>query len=44
MSEKYNKQYINGVWRDGSSDTIFNNVNPRKRKKNGLPPLQTSAS
>ncbi|OCT15459.1 aldehyde dehydrogenase [Paenibacillus pectinilyticus] len=28
MSEHYNKQYINGVWRDGASETIYDNVNP----------------
>lgn len=28
VSDKYNKQYINGVWRDGSSEQLFDNVNP----------------
>jgi acyl-CoA reductase-like NAD-dependent aldehyde dehydrogenase len=28
MSEKYSKLYIDGVWRDGSSETIYDNVNP----------------
>ncbi|MWC29358.1 aldehyde dehydrogenase family protein [Paenibacillus sp. MMS18-CY102] len=28
MSEKYNKQYINGAWRDGSSKQVYDSVNP----------------
>ncbi|WP_106769238.1 aldehyde dehydrogenase family protein [Paenibacillus faecalis] len=28
MSDKYSKLYINGIWRDGSSETIYDNVNP----------------
>ncbi|MDR6555352.1 aldehyde dehydrogenase family protein [Paenibacillus qinlingensis] len=33
MSEKYNKQYINGVWRDGSSDTVYDNINPYNNER-----------
>lgn len=32
MSEKYNKQYIDGVWRDGSSSQSFDNINPYDRE------------
>ncbi|SFS55038.1 aldehyde dehydrogenase family protein [Paenibacillus sp. BC26] len=28
MSDNYNKQYINGVWRDGSSEKVYDSVNP----------------
>lgn len=28
MFEKYSKQYINGEWRDGSSENTYNDVNP----------------
>ena len=28
MIEKYSKQFIGGIWRDGSSDIVYEDVNP----------------